>query len=99
MIQARSYFEEFAANDKQKTKLLKVIYKKIIDKGFVKELFLGNLIEEGLYTDKHALRKELDELVKNNFLYYNPTSAKFKLQGKSIEIGLMLFLREVDSLE
>ena len=42
-----------------------------------------------------AVQEELNNLVRNNFLYYNPTLAQYKLQGKSMEIGLMRYVQEV----
>ena len=88
MIQARSYFKEYAGLDASKTELLREINKHIQNKGFVEELFLGRLLEQGFYADRKALLEELNHLVRNNYLYYNPTLAEYKLQGKSMEIGL-----------
>ena len=59
--------------------------------------FLGRLLDEGLYADRSALREELNNLVRNNYLYYNPTRAEYKLQGRSMEIGLHRYLQDMDS--
>jgi AAA+ ATPase superfamily predicted ATPase len=61
MVQAKSYFEEYA----------------------------------GLETSKAELLQEINTLVRNNFLYYNPTLAQYKLQGRSMEIGLMRYVQEL----
>jgi hypothetical protein len=41
--------------------------------------------------------EELNNLVRNNYLYYNPTRAEYKLQGGSMEIGLERYLQDMDS--
>ena len=94
MIQARSYFEEYAGLDASRTELLREINKYVQSQGFVKEMFLGRLLEQGFYADRKALLEELNHLVRNNYLYYNPTLAEYKLQGKSMEIGLNRYTRD-----
>ena len=95
MLQARSYFEEYAGLDASRTELLRELNKHVQSKGFVEELFLGRLLDHGFYADREALLEELNHLVRNNYLYYNTTLAEYKLQGKSMEIGLNRFLREI----
>ena len=95
MLQARSYFKEYAGLDASRTELLREINEYVLSKGFVEELFLGRLLDHGFYADREALREDLNYLVRNNYLYYNPTLAEYKLQGKSMEIGLNRFLQEI----
>ena len=95
MLQARSYFKEYAGLDASRTELLREINRNIQNKGFVEELFLGRLLDEGLYADRKALLEELNHLVRNNYLYYNPTLAEYKLQGRSMEIGLNRYVSEL----
>ena len=95
MLQAKSYFEEYAALDDSKTELLREINNYVQEKGFVQEIDLKRLLKQGFYEDKKSLQSELHYLVCNNFLYYNPTFAKYKLQGKSMEIGFDLFIKKV----
>ena len=95
MLQARSYFKEYAGLDASRTELLREINEYVLSKGFVEELFLGRLLDHGFYADREALLEDLNFLVRNNFLYYNPTLAEYKLQGKSMEIGLNRFLQEI----
>ena len=95
MLQARSYFEEYAGLDASRTELLREINKHVQSKGCVKELFLGSLLEHGFYADRKVLLEELNYLVRNNYLYYNPILAEYKLQGKSMEIGLNRFICEI----
>lgn len=98
MIQARSYFEEYAALHTPRTELLRELIGAIHKSGYAKESFLGRLLDEQHFANKEDLQNELNHLVRNNFLYYNPVTAEYKLQGKSMEIGLEMFLREVDAV-
>lgn len=93
MIQARSYFEEFVGLKRHRKALLKAIDKNIA-KGFFKEAGLVDLVDKGFYTEDD-LREELNRLVRGNYLYYNPTLAEYKLQGRSMEIGLNRFVQEI----
>ena len=96
MLQARSYFEEYAGLDGSRTGLLRELDTHVKSKGYVKESFLGRLLDEGLYADRKALLEELNHLVRSNYLYYNPTLAEYKLQGKSMEIGLNRYVCELE---
>ena len=98
MVQARSYFEEYAALDKARTELLRDILLSVQRLGCAKETRMERMLEEGYFQDKKALQKELHELVRQNFLYYNPTLAEYKLQGRSMEIGLEMYLNEMKML-
>ena len=93
MIQARSYFEEFVGLKRHRKALLKAIDKNIA-KGFFKEADFVDLVDKDFYTED-GLREELNHLVRWNYLYYNPTVAEYKLQGKSMEIGLNRYIREL----
>ena len=55
-------------------------------------------LPEGL-LDEELLRQELAELVRQNFLAYNPVTAEFSLQGRSMEIGLKKFIESLDNRE
>jgi len=96
MMQARSYFEEYAGLKRHLQALFVEVHKKSA-KGFFKETELGLLVDGGFFTED-GLREELNALVQKNFFYYNPTLAEYKLQGRSMEIGLEMYLREVDGL-
>ncbi len=95
MRQARSYFAEYAGLDASRTELLREINKHVQSKGFVEELFLGRLLDQGFYAARKALLEELNYLVRSNYLYYNPTLAEYKLQGRSMEIGLNRYVCEL----
>jgi len=94
MVQARSYFKEYAGLDTSRTELLTEIQHHIQDKGCVEESDLKRLLDQGHYQNRPAVRDEMNNLVRNNFLYYNPTMARYKLQGKSMEIGLLRHVQE-----
>ncbi|WP_052507084.1 ATP-binding protein [Desulfonatronovibrio magnus] len=98
MMQAKSYFKEYGALDPSRTALLREIYAAVSRNGCFDELALGGLLNNEVYADKKALQEELRYLVQQNFLYYNPTLAEYKLQGRSMEIGLGMFLHEVDAV-
>jgi AAA+ ATPase superfamily predicted ATPase len=98
LVQARSYFEEYAALDTPRTELLREVLDSIRSVGCAKEAYMERMLRENFFQDKDALQKELHYLVRQNFLYYNPTLAEYKLQGRSMEIGLEMYLREVDKL-
>lgn len=95
VLQARSYFEEYAGLKKHLQALFGAVHEKSA-KGFFKETELGLLVDNGFFTED-ALRNELNVLVQKNFFYYNPTLAKYKLQGRSMEIGLEMYVRELDA--
>jgi hypothetical protein len=96
MVQASSYFKEYAGLDTSKSELLTEIHHHIQDKGFVEELNLKRLLDHGHYDNRQAVQEDLNNLVRNNFLYYNPTLARYKMQGKSMDIGLMRYVQEVN---
>ncbi|HBG05101.1 MAG TPA: hypothetical protein DDY22_06000 [Geobacter sp.] len=47
-------------------------------------------LSEGFY-DEEALHDELGNLVSQNFIAYNPVTAEYAVQGRSMEIGLTMF--------
>jgi len=94
MVQARSYFEEYAGLKKHLKALFTQVHKQSA-KGFFKENDLETLVDKVFFSED-GLREELDDLVQKNFFYYNPTLAEYKLQGRSMEIGLEMYVRELD---
>jgi hypothetical protein len=91
LVAARSYFEEYALLYRHKKILFKKINDFIMEKGFFKFSNLDSLINESTY-DIETLINELNELVRQNFLYYDSTKAQYRLQGRSMEIGLNMFV-------
>lgn len=96
MVQARSYFEEYAGLKKHLQALFAEVHKKNA-RGFFKETDLGRLVDSGFFTED-GLREELNSLIQKNFFYYNPTLAEYKLQGRSMEIGLEMYVQLIDGL-
>jgi AAA+ ATPase superfamily predicted ATPase len=95
IVQARSYFKEYAGLDDSRIALFREIDKHIQNKGIFEELDLRALLKNGDFQNRQALQEELNNLVRNNYLYYNPTRAEYKLQGKSMEIGLRRYVQEL----
>jgi len=95
MTQAKSYFVEYASLDKPRENLCKLMNKLIEDKGSFGGQDLGDLLYKGYFRDKSHMQDELMYLVRNNFLYYNPTRAEYKMQGRSMEIGLERYVQEI----
>ncbi len=92
-ITARSMFVDYASLSKQKRALLLEIQKRACD-GQLEEADLETLVDQKIY-DEHSLRNELTELVRQNFLAYNPVTAIFSIQGRSLEIGLNMFAEKI----
>ncbi len=99
MIQARSYFMEYAALHPQRTALLAQLSSLLEAQGWFNEQHLAPLLEQGHYPNREALRTELHYLVRNNYLYYNPARAEYKAQGQSMQIGMGRFVREMDEMK
>ena len=93
--QAVSYFEGYAGVKKHKEALLCEI-RKHCSKGCFKERELISVVENGFFNED-LLRDELNEMVRQNFLYYNPTLAEYKLQGKSMVLGLEAYVEMVEN--
>ncbi len=93
LIAARSMFIDYASLSKQKRALLLKI-QQTVRNGKLEEIDLESLVDEKIY-DEHNLRNELTELVRQNFLAYNPVTAIFSIQGRSLEIGLNMFAEKI----
>jgi len=95
-IQMRSLFVDYASLHKDKRSLLRAINRVArADAGRFQEALLAPLVDDGVY-DVQGLRDELGNLVRYNFLAYNPVTAEFSLQGRSMEIGLAMFVEMID---
>ena len=94
-ITARSMYEDYAGLDLCKIGLLRKLSQIISVKSQIKLRDLAGIVEDGLYAEAD-LRKELSELVRQNFLAYNPVTAEYTVQGKSMEHGLRMFVEMMD---
>ncbi len=92
-ITTRSMFVDYAGLFKDKRQLFFTIHA-VAANGRFEEIDVESLITEGVYDEK-GLRQELSELVRQNFLAYNPVTAIFSLQGKSMEHGLRMFVEKM----
>ena len=87
MVMARSMYLNYVKMDESKETLMLEI-KHLIKKQpkFVYNQ-LKKLIKEKHYTQE-KLKEELNELVRRNYLSYDPVTGEYELQGRSMEIGL-----------
>lgn len=90
-IAARSFFEEYAGLSSHKTQLLHSINTIHSKKGRLKLTDFKGLVEDHIFTETQ-IRAELRELVRHNFLAYDPVIAEYKIQGKCMEAGLKMFV-------
>jgi len=94
LIASRSLFEEYAGLNSQKIGIFNAVNAIYNNKSFLKLTDLKDLVRNDLFTEP-LLRNELGELVRQNFLSYNPVTAEYKLQGKSMELGLRMFVKMI----
>ncbi len=92
-ITMRSMFVDYAGLFKDKRRLFFEIHR-VAENGRFEEIDVESLITAGVY-DENGLRQELIELVRHNFLAYNPVTATYSLQGKSMEHGLRMFVEKM----
>ena len=91
-ILMRSHFNEYAGLNQAKKQLLKRIYKKIRQKGHFELMDFFDLLDNGVYPTEASIREELNALVTNNFIAFDPATAKYSMQGKSMEHGLEIYI-------
>ncbi len=94
-ITTRSMYEDYAGLDPGKIGLLRKMSQVIPVKVQIKLRDLAEIVDNGLYAEAD-LRKELSELVRQNFLAYNPVTAEYTVQGRSMEHGLRMFVEMMD---
>ena len=90
----RSMFVEYATIEPEKEQLLLKIAALISinqAKGFTFNE-LRSLVEDNIWSIS-ALRAELNSLVQKNFLSYAPPRAEYALQGRSMELGLLAYVK------
>lgn len=95
-ITMRSMFEDYVGLDVKKTGLFRTITQLNRVQSHIKLRDLAGIVENGLYTEPE-LRKELAELVRQNFLAYSPVTAEYSLQGRSMEHGLSMFIEMMNA--
>ncbi|MBN1970995.1 MAG: AAA family ATPase [Candidatus Delongbacteria bacterium] len=94
LIAARSQFVDYAdiGFESKEEILFEEIYEKIKEKDYFTSSEFSGLIKDDCFKDKNELKSALIELVRQNFISYNPVTAEYKLQGKSMEIGLKMYV-------
>jgi len=65
------------------------------NKNFFRERDFESMVKKGLLSPEE-LKDILCELVRENIISYNPTLAKYSLQGKIMEHGLNKYLKEIN---
>ncbi|HBG06060.1 MAG: hypothetical protein A2075_04270 [Geobacteraceae bacterium GWC2_58_44] len=98
LIQARSMYVHYAGLYKHKRQLFRAINRVAKEKGRFREDDVTALVESGIYEVK-ALRDDLGELVGQNFISYNPVTAEFAVQGRSMELGLAMYVELIEKTE
>jgi len=84
-------FNYYAKINKSKKALFKQIFCIQKHKEEFDENDLESLVDEGKF-EEIALTEELTNLVRLNYLAFNPTTSLYKLQGKSMFYGLQKYL-------
>ena len=94
IIISRGSFNYYAKINKSKQSL----FKKILSIQNKKPVFnindLEDLVNKGLYEET-PLSDELNNLVRHNFLAFNPTTSSYQLQGKSKFFGLKSYVENI----
>ena len=96
LIQMRSLYVDYAFT-RQRQVLLSAIRKAWL-KG--PRFTFGDVqvnLQEGIY-EAVPLRDELNNLVRQNFLAYNPVMAEYTIQGRTMELGLAMYIEMISSL-
>jgi hypothetical protein len=87
-------FYHYARLNKQKIALLKEIFSVQQYKKEFNESDLSALSDKNIY-EENALTEELNNLVRSNYLAFNPTTCIYKIQGKSIFYGLKDYVEKI----
>ncbi|ETR67680.1 MAG: hypothetical protein OMM_05013 [Candidatus Magnetoglobus multicellularis str. Araruama] len=87
-------FSHYAGISNNKIRLLKEIYDLSEKKNFLRILDLKALAEKISYNN-NTLSQELEQLVRLNYLAFNPTTSGYQIQGKSMFYGLKQFLESI----
>jgi hypothetical protein len=94
LIQMRSMYADYAKIFPEKRALLRTLAAVVAQHGKFREEHLGGLVEQGIWQPG-ALVDELDRLVSNNFIAYNPVTAEYAVQGRSMELGLQMYVEMI----
>jgi len=87
-------FYHYARLNKQKIALLKEILSVQKHKTEFNENDLISLSDNNIYEET-ALTEELNNLVRSNYLAFNPTTCVYKIQGKSMFYGLKDYVGKI----
>ena len=90
-------FNYYAKINKSKKALLEQILSIQKEKEEFDENDLESLVDEGI-IEENELTEELINLVRLNYLVFNPTTSLYKLQGKSMFYGLKEYFHETKKM-
>jgi AAA+ ATPase superfamily predicted ATPase len=85
-MQMRGMIDDYIGFSSVKKELLSLLVNKSV-------LKRSDIINKINFTTETA-EEQLQDMVRNNILYYDPTKAVFYPQGKSIELGISLYFEE-----
>jgi len=94
-------FNNFARLKKNKRELFKEIYNFLTCQrplAYFNENNLVSLIKKSLFDDDE-LTNILNELVRKNYIAYDPTNDNYKIQGKSMYYGLKSYVEMITNYE
>ncbi len=83
----RGIVYEYVGIDSVRRELFQIIAKKTV-------VNLNDFEGSAAYEDG-SIKAQLNDMVRNNILYYDPTEAMYYPQGKSMELGIRLYLKSV----
>ena len=93
LIQMRSLFEDYSYTPKRKAIFHAVHAAMQTDSRFSRSQVFAKLAEP--ICDEKELYEDLGELVRQNFLAYNPVTATYMVQGRTMEIGLAMYVEMI----
>ena len=90
----RSMFVEYATIIPKKRALLQEMGRVVGNKQAFAVEDLAALVEQGSWKAEELI-DELNSLVRKNFLAYAPPRAEYALQGRSMELGLEVYVKMI----
>lgn len=90
----RSMFVEYATIIPKKRALLQEMGRVVGNKQAFAVEDLAALVEQGVWKAEELI-DELNNLVRKNFLAYAPPRAEYALQGRSMELGLEVYVKMI----
>ena len=96
LIQMRSLYVDYARLFPHKRAIFKLISAIVQSSPRFRLEQLASLVQQ--YYTYESLGEELANLVSQNFLAYNPVMAEYTIQGRTMELGLAMYIEMISSL-